>query len=73
MNEQLSSCSWKMIDPDKFVLGQEAERCGAVATVRILRPNRKTDLFLCEHHLNNFIEVWGLHNQVEVLCKEWSP
>ena len=69
----LEVCSWKLVASDKFVLGQEAERCGDVATIRVLRPNRKTDLFLCECHMNDFIAVWGLHNQVEILCKEWAP
>jgi hypothetical protein len=58
-----------MVSPDKFVMGQSADRCGAIADVAVLRPNRKTDLFLCEQHLNDFITHWGLHNKVEVLCK----
>lgn len=68
MNEHLDKCSWKMVDSDKFVLGINADRCGQVAVVRILRPNRKTDLFLCDHHVNTFIEKWGLHNKIEILC-----
>lgn len=68
MNEYVDTCSWKMVDPSKFVMGQEAERCGEVATIRVIRPNRKTDLFLCECHLNNFIDAWGLHYNVEVIC-----
>lgn len=70
MNEYVDTCSWKMVDPSKFVMGQEAERCGEVATIRVIRPNRKTDLFLCECHLNNFIDAWGLHYNVEVICPE---
>jgi hypothetical protein len=64
---KLDSCQWKLVDSDKFVLGIEAERCGEPAVVKILRPYRKTDLFLCEHHLNTFVEKWGLHNKVKLL------
>lgn len=67
----LDRCSWKMVDPESFVLGQSADRCGEVAAVKILRPNRKTDLFLCEKHVNKFIEHWGLHNRVEILCHNY--
>lgn len=63
-------CAWKLVPPDKFVLGQEAERCGEIADVRVIRPYRKTDLYLCEFHLNSFIKEWGLHNEVEILCQE---
>ena len=65
----INQCAWKMVDSEKFVLGQIADRCGKYADVKVLRPNRKTDLFLCEHHLNEFIMVWGLHNEVEILCR----
>ena len=65
----LERCSWKMVDPGKFVMGISADRCGAIADVVVLRPNRKTDLFLCEEHVNEFIAHWGLHNQVEILCR----
>lgn len=68
MSVHLDRCAWKMVGSDKFVLGISADRCGEVAAVKILRPNRKSDLFLCEHHINTFIETWGLHNQVEILC-----
>lgn len=71
MNVQVDTCAWKMVPSDKFVLGQDAERCGEVAEVKILRPQRKTDLFLCEHHLNAFIKEWGLHYEVEILCLNW--
>lgn len=64
----LDRCAWKKVDSDKFVLGQDAERCGEVAALKILRPQRKTDLFLCEHHFNDFIDKWGLHYNVEILC-----
>lgn len=64
----LDKCAWKMISSEDFVLGINADRCGEVAVVNILRPNRKTDLFLCEHHFNKFILKWGLHNQVEIMC-----
>lgn len=64
----LEKCSWKLVDQDKFVLGMPAERCGKTATIRVIRPQRKTDLFLCECHLNEFIDAWGLHYNVEVLC-----
>jgi hypothetical protein len=66
------TCQWKMIDPSKFTMGINAERCGATAVVRILRPSRKTDLFLCEHHVNAFIDHWGLHYNIEVLCNPES-
>lgn len=62
-----SKCAWKLIDSDKFVLGISADRCGDQAVVKILRPYRKTDLYLCECHLNEFIGAWGLHNSIEVL------
>lgn len=65
----LNRCSWKLIDPGKFVMGVSADRCGAIADVVILRPNRKTDLFLCEEHINEFIAHWGLYNKVEILCR----
>lgn len=65
----LDRCSWKLVDPGKFVMGQSADRCGAIADVVVLRPNRKTDLFLCEEHVNEFIAHWGLHNPVEILCR----
>lgn len=65
----LNRCSWKMVDSSKFVMGQSADRCGDIADVVILRPNRKTDLFLCEEHMNAFIEHWGLYNRVEILCR----
>lgn len=68
MGDHLNKCAWKQIASDKFVIGVPADRCGDVATIRVIRPNRKTDLFLCENHLNEFIEVWGLHNKVEVIC-----
>lgn len=67
MGEHLARCAWKKVDSDKFVLGINADRCGEVAAVKILRPNRKTDLFLCEHHLNAFVSEWGLHNKVKLL------
>lgn len=65
----LERCSWKMVDPDKFIMGQSADRCGAIADVVVLRPSRKTDLFLCEKHMNSFIHHWGLHNEIEILCR----
>lgn len=65
----LNKCSWKLVDPSKFVMGQSADRCGAIADVVVLRPSRKTDLFLCEEHLNDFIDHWGLYNHVEILCR----
>lgn len=65
---QLNSCSWKLVDKGKFTLGMPAERCGKLATIRVIRPTRKTDLFLCENHLNEFIDAWGLHYNVEVIC-----
>ena len=64
-----NECAWKMVPSDKFVLGQEADRCGCAATIRVIRPQRKKDLFLCEEHLNSFIREWGLHYEVEVLCR----
>lgn len=67
----LDKCAWKLVSPDKFVMGQEAKRCGEVAAVKILRPQRKTDLFLCEYHLNLFIKEWGLHYEVELQCLNW--
>ncbi len=69
MSEHLDRCSWKLVDPSKFVMGISADRCSAIADVVILRPNRKTDLFLCEEHVNEFITHWGLHNKVEILCR----
>lgn len=68
MGGNTSQCGWKLIPSDKFVLGINAERCGEPAAIQILRPNRKTDLFLCEHHVNTFIEQWGLHYQIQILC-----
>lgn len=62
-------CSWKLVDPEDFVIGIEADRCGKHSEIRIIRPNRKKDLFLCEDHLNCFIEKWGLHYNVEILCR----
>lgn len=59
-----------MVDPGKFTMGISADRCGTIAAVKVLRPNRKTDLFLCEQHVNTFISTWGLHNQVEILCQD---
>ena len=67
----LDRCAWKNVDPDKFVMGIEAARCGDYASVKILRPYRKNDLYLCECHFNEFIQVWGLHNQVKLLCLNW--
>lgn len=68
----LDKCAWKMVDSrNEFVMGIQAERCGEVAAVKILRPYRKSDLFLCEGHLNDFIMEWGLHNEVEILCNNW--
>ena len=69
MSEHLDRCSWKLVDPSKFVMGISADRCGAIADVVVLRPNRKTDLFLCEEHINEFIAHWGLHNKVQILCR----
>lgn len=69
----LDRCSWKLVDPNKFVMGQDADRCGDIADVVVLRPNRKTDLFLCEQHINEFIKHWGLHNEVRILCQEETP
>lgn len=66
----LDRCSWKLVAKDKFVLGMPADRCGEQATIRVIRPQRKTDLFLCEVHLNEFIDTWGLHYNVEVICPE---
>ena len=68
---QVDTCAWKLIPSEDFVLGQEAERCGETAAVKILRPYRKTDLHLCEYHLNCFIKEWGLHNEVELQCLNW--
>lgn len=65
----LEKCSWKLVSPDKFIMGQVADRCGDIADVVVLRPSRKTDLFLCEEHLNDFIDHWGLYNHVEILCR----
>jgi len=66
----MHKCAWKLIPPEDFTLGVPAERCGKVAEVRVLRPLRKTDLFLCEGHVNNFIEKWGLRNPIEILHYE---
>lgn len=63
-------CKWKLINPSEFILGMPAERCGQQADVKVLRPQRKTDLFLCEEHLNDFVEKWGLHYRLEILCRE---
>lgn len=63
----VETCSWKLVPSDQFVLGMEATRCGEEADVRVLRPKRKTDLFLCEEHLNDFIKSWGLHYEVRIL------
>lgn len=70
--DNLERCQWKLVPSDKFVLGQDAERCGEVAAVRILRPNRKTDLPLCEHHINEYVEIWGLHYKVKLLFPDWG-
>lgn len=64
----LERCAWKLVDPTEFTVGVTAERCYAIAAIKILRPYRKTDLCLCEDHLNQFVEKWGLHNQVKILC-----
>lgn len=61
------NCAWKLVASDEFVLGQSADRCGVAAAVRVLRPTRKTDLALCEAHLNEFIRVWGLHYELQIL------
>lgn len=66
----INQCAWKLVIPSEFVMGMEAERCGLQADVRILRPQRKTDLYLCEDHLNHFIKEWGLHYEVEILWEE---
>lgn len=63
----MDRCQWKMVDSNLFTLGVLAERCGREAEVKILRPQRKTDLCLCERHFNTFIEVWGLSHQVQLL------
>lgn len=68
MGVDLDRCAWKMIGSGEFTMGISADRCGAIAAVKILRPNRKSDLFLCEQHTNDFIRTWGLHNEVEILC-----
>jgi hypothetical protein len=68
MGDHLEKCAWKLVNPDKFTLGVEADRCGKVAAVKILRPYRKTDLCLCDSHVNTFIEKWGIHNAIEILC-----
>lgn len=65
----MDKCGWKLINPSKFVMGQSAERCGEIADVVVLRPNRKTDLYLCEEHINDFISHWGLYNRIEILCR----
>lgn len=39
----LDRCAWKKVDSDKFVLGQDAERCGEVAR---------------EETVNNFKDSW---------------
>lgn len=67
----LDRCAWKLVPSDKFVMGQDAQRCGEVSVVKILRPQRKTDLHLCEFHLNCFIREWGLHYEVELHCLNW--
>lgn len=56
------NCGWKLVKEGSFTLGVRAARCGAEARIRILRPDRKTDLDLCEEHFNKFVEVWGLVN-----------
>jgi len=68
----INECGWKLVPSDKFVLGISAERCGEPAAVRIIRPFRKTDLYLCEHHTNEFISTWGLHNSIEILVNHES-
>lgn len=62
-----SQCAWKLVNYGEFTMGMNADRCGAVARVKILRPYRKTDLLLCERHFNEFIDTWNLHNNVEIL------
>ena len=64
----LDKCSWKLVNPQEFEMGQVADRCGEVAAIKVLRPHRKNDLFLCENHFNSFIKHWGLFNEVEILC-----
>lgn len=66
----LERCAWKQVSPDEFILGMEAERCGKPADVKLIRNQRKTDLFLCEYHLNDFIAEWGLHYPLELIDNE---
>lgn len=67
MSDHVETCAWKDVPSDEFVMGMPAQRCGEVAGVKLLRPHRKTDLFLCDHHLNAFIKKWGLHYEIEIL------
>lgn len=67
MDYHVETCGWKLVPSDGFVLGIHADRCGKVAAVKLLRPQRKTDLCLCEAHLNDFVEKWGLFYKVKLL------
>lgn len=68
----METCGWKLVDPEQFELGMEARRCGKTPDVQVFRPNRRKDLFLCEDHLNCFIERWGLHYRLRILVDWWG-
>lgn len=65
----MDRCQWKLVEPMSFTFGVKADRCGEVADVKIVRPQRKKDLFLCEEHVNAFINEWGLRQSIEILCR----
>lgn len=65
----MDRCQWKLVEPASFTFGVKADRCGDIADIRVIRPQRKKDLFLCEEHLNTFIKEWGLKQEVEILCR----
>lgn len=66
-------CQWKITPPGgDFKLGMVADRCGEDASIRIIRPDRKTDLDLCEEHFNKFIELWGLNGHKVMLLNIWG-
>lgn len=52
-------CDWKMVPLKDYKLRAESPRCGDAAKIRMIRDNRKKDLYLCGHHHEVFVTVYG--------------
>lgn len=52
-------CDWKMVPLKDYKIGAVSPRCGEPAKIKMIRDNRKKDLYLCSHHHEVFLSIYG--------------